>query len=58
LVSNFEEFIGKFVYTTVSNISTEFPEIESNVAKNFEDFPKIFEQYREKYKELLNKPIQ
>jgi len=58
LVSKFEEFIGKFVYTTVSNISTEFPEIESNVAKNFEDFPQVFKQYRDKYKELLNNPLQ
>lgn len=58
LVANFEEFIGKFVYTTVSNISTEFPEIEGNVAKNFEEFPKTFGQYRERYKELMNTPIQ
>lgn len=53
LVSNFEEFLGKFVYTSVSNISTEFPEIEGNVANNFADFQVAFKQYRDKYKELM-----
>ena len=55
LVSNFEEFLGKFVYTTVSSISTECPETESNVAENFTRFSGIFKQYRDEYKQLLTR---
>lgn len=57
LVSNFEEFLGKFVYTSVSNVSKKFPEIDENAAKAFADFPAIFQQYRDHYKELLSNPI-
>ena len=57
LVSNFEEFLGKFVYTSVSNVSKKYPEIDENASKAFADFPAILQQYRDRYKELLNSPI-
>jgi hypothetical protein len=57
LVANFEEYLGKFVYTSVSNISKEFAEIEENCEKHFQDVPEILKQYRDKYKKLLDNPI-
>ncbi len=57
LVVNFEEFLGKFLYTSVSNVSKEFPEIDANCEKSFADMPDIFKQYRNKYKELIDNPI-
>ena len=57
LVSNFEEFLGKFVYTSVSNVSKKHPEIDENASEAFADFPAILQQYRDQYKELLNNPV-
>ena len=57
LVANFEEFLGKFVYTSVSNVSREFAEIDENCEKGFADVPRILKEYRDKYKELLEYPI-
>jgi hypothetical protein len=57
LVANFEEYLGKFVYTSVSNVSKEFAEIDDNCEKAFENVPQVLKQYRDKYKELLNHPI-
>jgi hypothetical protein len=57
LVVNFEEFLGKFVYTSVSNVSKEFPEIDENCEKSLADMPEIFKQYRDKYKEQIDNPI-
>ena len=57
LAANFEEFLDKFVYTSISNVSEEFPEIDENCEKGFEEVPKALKQYRDKYKELLKKPI-
>lgn len=34
--ANFEEFIGKFVYTSVSNVSKEFGETDASYEKAFE----------------------
>jgi hypothetical protein len=56
LVANFEEFIGKFVYTSVSNVSKTFPEIDDNCEENFKNFAKVFRQFRDSYKGLLNEP--
>ena len=57
LAANFEEFLGKFVYTSVSNVSNEFAEIDANCEKAFNDVPGVLKQYRDKYKELLNNPV-
>jgi hypothetical protein len=57
LVANFEEYLGKFVYTSVSNISKEFSEIDDSCKKAFENVRQVLKQYRDKYKELLNHPI-
>lgn len=57
LVANFEEYVDKFVFTAVSNVSKEFPEIDENCEKHFQDVPSIFKQYRDKYKKLLDEPI-
>ena len=57
LVANFDEYLGKFVYTLVSNASKEFAEIDENCEKHFQDVPNILKQYRDKYKELLDNPI-
>ena len=57
LVANFEEYIDKFVYTSVSNVSKEFREIDENCEKHFQDVPGILKQYRDKYKKLLDEPI-
>ena len=57
LVANFDEYLGKFVYTAVSNVSKEFAEIDENCEKHFQDVPDILKQYRDKYKNLLDNPI-
>jgi hypothetical protein len=57
LVANFEEYVDKFVYTSVSNVSKEFPEIDENCEKHFQDVPDILKKYRDKYKKLLDNPI-
>ncbi len=36
LAANFEEYLGKFVYTSVSNVSKEFAETDDNCEKIFE----------------------
>jgi hypothetical protein len=56
LVANFEEYIDKFIYTSVSNVSQEFKEIDKNAEKSFAQVPGILKQYRNKYKKLLVKP--
>jgi hypothetical protein len=57
LVANFDEYLGKFVYLSVSNVSKEFPEIDGNCEQGFQDVPGILKNYRDKYKELLDHPI-
>jgi len=57
LVANFDEYLGKFVYTSVSNVSKEFSEIDENCEKGFQDVPAILKSYRDKYRELLDHPI-
>lgn len=57
LVTNFEEYVDKFVYTSVSNVSKEFAEIDENCEKSFQDVPDVLKQYRNKYKRLLDNPI-
>ena len=57
LVANFDEYLGKFVYTAVSNVSKDFAEIDENCEKHFQDVPDILKQYRDKYKNLLDNPI-
>src|ERR1700729_40335 len=39
LAANFEEFLGKFIYTSVSNVSKEFAATDDNCEKAFEDVP-------------------
>jgi hypothetical protein len=46
-VANFDEYLGKFVYLSVSNVSKEFPEIDENCDKGFEDVPGILKNYRD-----------
>jgi hypothetical protein len=57
LVANFEEYVDKFVYTSVSNVSKAFAEIDDNCEKSFQHVPDILKQYRDKYKKLLDDPI-
>jgi hypothetical protein len=56
-VANFEEYIDKFVYTSVSNVSKEFAKIDENCEKSFQEVPAILKQYRDEYKKLLDDPI-
>lgn len=57
LAANFEEFIEKVVYTTVSHVSKQFPEIDANCEQSLDDLPTALKQYRDRYKELLEKPV-
>lgn len=56
-VVNFEQFVDKFIYTRVSNGSKEFPEIDENAEKHFQEVPSILKGYRDKYKQLLDDPM-
>ena len=53
LVINFEQFLDKFVYTMVSNISTAVVELEENVKKSLKNIPKVLRQYRQQYRKLM-----
>ena len=57
LVIDFDEYLGKFVYTSVSNISKEFPEIDNNCEQSFQEVPQKLKEYRDKYNDLLDNPI-
>ena len=54
LVVNFEQFLTKFVYTMVSNISTDVAELEENIELNLKAMPEILRQYRERYRMLMS----
>jgi hypothetical protein len=56
LVINFEQFLNKFVYTLVSNISTDVPELEGNVSANLDGIPELLRQYRERYRMIMTQP--
>ena len=56
LVTNFEQFLNKFVYTLVSNISTDVPELEENVSANLQGIPELLRQYRERYRMIMTQP--
>lgn len=56
LVIDFEQFLNKFVYTLVSNISTDVAELEDNVASNLEGIPELLNQYRNQYREIMSEP--
>jgi hypothetical protein len=57
LVQNFDEFLLKFVYTSVSHMGRDYPEeTERNIAQGFADLPDFLKQYREKYREILESP--
>jgi hypothetical protein len=57
LAANFEEFLGRIVYTSVSNVSREISETDANCEKAFADVPDVLKQYRDRYRELLEKPV-
>lgn len=57
LAANFEEFLDRVVYTAVSNVSKEFPEIDANCEQSIEDLPEALKKYRDRYKELLDNPV-
>lgn len=57
LVWNFEQFLNKFVYTTVSNVSPDVAKLEENSLNNFKILPEMLKEYRDKYRELLEDPI-
>jgi hypothetical protein len=56
LVINFEQFLNKFVYTLVSNISTDVAELEDNVASNLKGIPELLNQYRNQYRKIMHEP--
>ena len=53
LVINFEQFLATFVYTMVSNISTDVAELEENVTKGLKELPETLRQYRERYRAIM-----
>ena len=61
LVSNFEQFLTKFVYTTVSNVHAINPkiqaELDENAERSFSLVSEEFRRIREHYRELLEHPI-
>jgi 20S proteasome alpha/beta subunit len=53
LVVNFEQFLNKFVYLAVSNVSPTVAELDKNVEKGFAELSKLLHQYRKTYREIL-----
>jgi hypothetical protein len=53
LVVNFEQFLNKFVYLAVSNVSPTVAELDKNVEKGFAELSKFLHQYRKTYREIL-----
>jgi hypothetical protein len=56
LVINFEQFLSKFIYTSVSNVSSPTEELEKNVETAFAQVPQLLRQYREEYRIILTLP--
>lgn len=57
LVQNFDQFLLKFVYTSVSHMGRDYPEeTEQNIAEGFADMPGLLKSYRDKYREILESP--
>lgn len=56
LVVNFEQFITKFVYLPVSNVSYSVKELDRNVAESFKEIPTLLHQYRENYRQIIMPP--
>jgi 20S proteasome alpha/beta subunit len=52
-----EKYLGNFVYTSVSNVSKEFAEIDESCEKSFQYVPEKLKEYRDKYRALLDNPI-
>jgi hypothetical protein len=57
LVQNFDDYLLKFVYTSVSHMGREFPEeTESNITQGFANVPDVLRSFRDKYREILDSP--
>jgi len=56
LVVNFEQFLHKFVYTSVSNISLKVKNLDKNVADSFAQIPSELHAYRESYRTIVSPP--
>jgi Proteasome subunit len=54
LVINFEQFLSKFVYTSLSNISETVKDLDKNVNDLFLQIPSRLHEYRERYREILS----
>ena len=52
-----EEFLGRIVCTSVSNVSREISETDANCEKAFANVPDVLKQYRDRYRDLLEKPV-
>jgi hypothetical protein len=57
LVGNFEQFLNKFVYTTISNVSPDVAEREENSLNALKILPEMLKGYRDRYRELLENPV-
>ena len=57
LVQNFDDYLLKFVYTSVSHMGREFPEeTENNITQGFANVPDVLKSFRDKYREILDNP--
>jgi hypothetical protein len=56
LVINFEQFLSKFVYNSVSNVSCSVKDLEENIETAFGQIPELLHQYREEYRKILTPP--
>jgi hypothetical protein len=53
LADNLEQFLNKFIYTSVSNVAPGVAKLENNVANLFSGLPERLHEYREGYKKLV-----
>jgi len=58
LVANFDEYLGSLSTPQFPMYPRKFTEIDEKLREAFfRRFPNILKQYRDRYKELLDKPI-
>jgi len=56
MVINFEQFLGKFVYTSLSNVSSSVKDLDKNVNDLFSQLPSRLHEYRELYRAIVMPP--
>jgi hypothetical protein len=57
LVSNLDQFLTSYLYTSISHVTANVKGVEKHVNKNLGDLPRVMHMYRREYKKILKLSI-